>query len=142
MPAGRRCSVKVVSPAATSVTNQSSRFLVVRPRLLRNVEGSFAIRPATIVPSGDGAFNVGMLGGHLRWLVWRTTKAYSLGKVWIDNGIPNMALGTFHGYAGSVTATRVRGGKYTRMTVRWKQNGHKKTAVLKLAHNTYGWWWN
>jgi hypothetical protein len=74
--------------------------------------------------------------------VWNARKAYGLGTVWIDDGIPNEALGTFHGYRGSVTAVRVRGGRYTRMTVRWRQNGHKKAEALRLKEAHPGsWFW-
>jgi hypothetical protein len=121
----------------------------VRPRLLRDASGiHFAIRPATVIPSGDGTFLIGNLYTHrghpIHWRVWSARKAYGVGTVWIDNGIPNEALGTFYGYHGSVTATRVRGGRYTRMTVRWKQNGRTHREALKLAHAFVGsgWFWN
>jgi hypothetical protein len=50
--AGSKCSVAVASPASRSVSDYSSPFLVVRPRLLRDISGAFAIRPATVNPSG------------------------------------------------------------------------------------------
>jgi hypothetical protein len=100
-----------VSPTATSVSGHSLPFLVVKPRLLKVSFGAFALRPATLAPSGNGTFNIGDLAGHIHWRVWNARKAYGLGTVWIDDGIPNEALGTFHGYRGSVTAVRVRGGR-------------------------------
>jgi hypothetical protein len=144
---GRHYWVKVVSPTSTSVSKYSSPFSVVRPRLLRDSSGTFALRPATVIPSGDGSFLIGKLysthrGHAIRWLRWSTRKAYGLGTVWIDNGIPDEARGTFYGYAGSIAATRVRGGRYTRMTVRWKQNGRRHRETLKLTHAGSGWFWN
>jgi hypothetical protein len=50
--AGSKCSVAVASPASRSVSDYSSPFLVVGPRLLRDISGAFAIRPATVNPSG------------------------------------------------------------------------------------------
>ena len=139
---GKHYWVKVVSPAATSVSGHSAPFRLVRPRLLKDSFGTFAIRPASVVPSGDGSFGVGELGGHLRWRVWNSGRAFGLGTVWIDNGIPNEAQGTFHGFRGSVTAFRVRGGRYTRMTVRWHQNGHKMAQALRLKQVHAGvWFW-
>ena len=140
--AGRHYWIKVVSPTATSVSGHSLPLLVVKPRLLKVSFGAFALRPATLTPSGDGTFNIGDLGGHIHWRVWNARKAYGLGTVWIDDGIPNEALGTFHGYRGSVTAVRVRGGRYTRMTVRWRQHGHKKVEALRLKEAHAGsWFW-
>jgi len=148
--AGRQYWVAVVSPASTSVTDHAAPLLVVvTPRLLSADFGnSFAIRPATVTPSGDGTFEIGNLGtqhGHdIRWRVWSASKAYGTGTVWIDNGIPNAAQGTFHGYRGSISASRVRGGRFTRMTVRWQQNGRTHRQALKLTHALVGsgWFWN
>jgi hypothetical protein len=147
--AGDKYWVEVVSPTGTSVSDHSSPFLIVRPRLLRNSSNAFAIRPATVNPSGDGSFLIGKLystgrGRAIRWLSWNTDRAYGLGTVWIDNGIPDEARGTFYGYRGSVAATRVRGGRYTRLTVSWKQNGRTRREALKLTHaySGSGWFWN
>ncbi len=142
LPVARHYWVKVVSPTATSVSDYATPFRVVTPRLLKINYGAFAVRPATITPSGDGTFNVGDLGGRLHWRVWSARRAYGLGTVWIDNGIPNEALGTFFGHPGSVTALRVRGGLYTRMTVRWLIDGHERSTKLSLEKLHAGsWFW-
>ncbi len=135
---GRRCWVAVITPSATSASDCFYPFLVVRPQLLKDSFGSFAVRPSTVVPSGDGSFLI----RHIRWSSWRTAKAFGLATVWIDNGIPNEAQGTFYRYPGSVVATRVRGGDYTRLTVHWRQNGHRHAETLKLVHRSKHWWWN
>jgi hypothetical protein len=137
LAAGRRCCVMVACPTSTSLSKQSGAFLVVRPRLLCNVTGSFAIRPRSLIPTEDGSFGV----GHIRWRIWRTQEACGRGVVGIDNGIPDMAQGAYHNYAASVTATRVRGGRYTRVTIRWRQSGRRRALTLKLENNSY-WWWN
>jgi hypothetical protein len=140
--AGKRYWVKVVSPTATSVSGRSSPFLVVRPRLLKESFGAFAIRPAVVTPSGDGSFTIGLFGGRIHWRAWTAGRAFGVGTVWIDNGIPNEAQGTFFGHRGSVTAFRVRGGRYTRLTVRWRSNGYKRIQALKLKRAHPGaWFW-
>lgn len=147
LPTGRHYWIKVVSPSSTSVSAYSSPFTVVRPRLLSETDsGSFAIRPATVIPSGDGSFEIGRLGTHrghaIRWRVWSAAKAFGVGTVWIDNGIPNEAQGTFYPHGGSISASRVHNGRFTRMTVRWRQNGQTQRVVLKLRKVGAGpWFW-
>ena len=139
--------VVVVSPAGKSVSKFSTPLRVVRPGLLKDTfSNTFAIRPATVIPAGDSSFLIGKLfkthrGHAITWSEWSARKAYGVGTVWIDNGIPNEAQGTFHGYAGSVDARRSRGGHFTRMTVSWQQSGRARNEVLKLEHNASGWFW-
>jgi IPT/TIG domain len=145
---GGRYWVAVLSPAGTSVTDHASPFLVMKPLLLKDEGGDFATRPATVTPSGDGSFFIaGARRGHgIRWRSWSAARAYGLATVWIDNGIPEMARGTFHGYHGSITATRARSGRFTRMAVRWEKKGHVHYERLMLKHTggSYlwsGWFW-
>jgi hypothetical protein len=117
------------------------------PRLLtEDFSTSFAVRPTTIFPTGDGSIVIGKLGkrGHdIRWHKWTTSRAYGLATVWIDNGIPNVAQGTFHGYSGSINASRVRDGRFTRMTVRCRKGGKLRAWSLTLKHlGTPGWTWH
>jgi hypothetical protein len=145
--AGRHYWVVVVSPAGKSVSKYPSPVRVVRPSLLTDAFGNtFAIRPATLVPSGDGSFLIGKLysthrGRAIHWQFWRSSRAYGVGTVWIDDGIPDEARGSFYAYAGSVSASRVRGGRFTRMAVRWRQNGRTHRETLKLEDNSSGWFW-
>jgi hypothetical protein len=146
--AGSHYWVEVVSPTSTSVSTYSSPFRVIRPHLLRQTySSSFAIRPATVIPSGDGALLIGNLYKHrghaIRWRTWSARAAYGVGIVWIDDGIPNEALGTFIGYRGSISVSRVRGGLFTRMTIRWLQStGHEHRMFLKLSKVGAGpWFW-
>jgi len=139
--------VVVVSPSGKSVSRRSAPFHVVRPGLLKDTfSNTFAIRPAMVIPVGDSSFVIGRLfktgrGQAISWPLWSAAKAFGVGTVWIDNGIPNEAQGTFHGYPGSIDARRSRGGHFTRMTVSWTQGGRAHSEVLKLAHNTSGWFW-
>lgn len=136
---GRSCCVQVAGPQVTSVSGSSS-FIVVRPELLRNAEGTFAIRPRTVVPSVDGSFSV----TRIRWRLWAPREALGSGTVWIDNGVPNMALGTYHHYAGALTAYRVRGGRYTRLAIRWREGSRRKMQRLRLTRGASGsgWFWS
>jgi hypothetical protein len=131
--AGRNYWVAALSPAGTSVSDYSSPFLAVRLRLLRDTySNEFAIRPAMVIPSVDGAFNMGQEGGHIHWRAWSAARAYGVGTVWFDIGVPKY-LGTFHGYPGTITASRVRGGRFTRMTISWRINGRTHSQHMKLT---------
>ena len=116
-------SARTTVPTATDVVARAGRL----PRLLReDFSRSFAVRPAIIVPTGDGsAFISGRNGkqSHIRWQRWNMREAYAVATIWIDNGIPNIAEGTFHGQRATVQAFRVLKGRFTRLTVRYRENG-------------------
>ena len=145
--AGRQYWVAVVSPAGKDVSEHGLPFQVVRPGLLKqDFANVFTIRPGTVIPSGDSSFLIGKLfstkrGHAVHWTLWTSTRAFGQGTVWIDNGIPNVAMGTFRGYPGSVGASRVRGGRFTRMTIHWKQSGRVHGQTLKLERDRSGWFW-
>jgi len=139
---GARYWVEVASPAGASVSAHGKPFVFVRPHLLKESFGAFAVRPPVVTPSGDGSFTIGLFGGKIHWRTWSAKGAFGRGTVWIDNGIPNEAQGTFIPHPGSVAAFRVRGGRYTRLTVRWHVNGHKRILKLALARAHRGvWFW-
>ena len=126
--------------AATSRTAKSM------PRLLKeDFSSRFRVRPATLDPTGDGSIVIGKLakrGHHIHWHVWNGVKAYGVATVWVDNGIPNVAQGTFHGFGGTVHAYRVRDGRFTRLTVHYRKAGKLKTWSLALKHlGKPGWTW-
>jgi hypothetical protein len=135
--AGRRCCIEVVSPTATGVSDRSAPFLVIRPRLLRDDYKAFAVRPAAIIPTTDGSMDIGRQGGHIRWRRWGTV-AYGIGTVRVIAG----AWGPLRAHRGSVTAFRLRGGRYTRMSVRWSVNGKTRAWRMKLEHQSSpeSWW--
>ena len=145
LQSGTQYWVEVVSPAGTSVSTHSWPLSVAKPRLMREGD-AFAIRPATVVPSGDGAFLMGKLystgrGRPIRWQYWGSSKAHGTGLVWIDNGIPNEAQGTFYGYPGTISADRVRSARFTRMTIRWRKAGGSHSLTLKLKRVASHWYW-
>jgi hypothetical protein len=132
---GKDYWVEVVGPTATSVSEHSVPFLVVVPHLLNDSTGKFLVRPATLSFGATGQFVVGKLRHHeghgIRWRRWGTV-AQGTATVWIDVSVPAY-LGHFIGCKGSVTASRLRGGRYTRLTVSWRQNGHTKVERFKLG---------
>ena len=116
------------------------------PRLLTQFGGStFAVRPATVVPFVDGGMVIGKLGkrgGSIHWREWTTSNASGSATLWIDNGIPNMAQGTFYSYSATIHVYRVRNGRFTRMTVRYHQSGKQRTktwALGELSPTSYTW---
>ena len=113
--------------------------------LTEDFSTTFAVRPATLLPTGDGSIVIGKLGQrghHVRWHYWYSSKAYGKATVWVDDGIPTVATGTFHGYRSSIHASRVRHGRFTRMTVRYRKSGKIRTWKLALKRlGTTGWTW-
>jgi hypothetical protein len=131
---GKDYWVEVDGPTATSVSEHSAPFLVVVPRLLNDSTGKFLVRPATLMFGATGQFLVGKLPHHkghgIRWRRWGTV-AQGTATVWIDVSVPAY-LGHFIGCKGTVTASRLRGGRYTRLAVTWRQNGRTKVERFKL----------
>jgi len=147
---GRHYWVAVVSPAGKSVSSYASSLYVVRPRLLKEPFGSgraFAIRPDTVDPFTYGGLVVGKLDltrGHaIRWLAWKSGKAFGVASVWTKDGIRVNGIPTFvyRCHCGSITASRVRGGLFTRMTVRWKRGRRTDSSALEMEHNGRVWDW-
>ena len=116
------------------------------PRLLTvDFSRAFAVRPATITPTGDGsAFISGLKGKRspIHWRTWTASQADAVATIWIDNGIPNNAQGTFFAHRATVQAYRVRKGRFTRLTIRFRQQGSKQTWALSLARSGPGYVWN
>jgi len=131
---GKSYWVEVAGPTTTSVSDHSAPFLVVVPRLLNDSTGKFLVRPATLMFGATGGFVVGKLpwrkGHGIRWWRWGAT-ARGNTKVWVLVGVPAY-LGHYVGFKGSVAASRLRGGRYTRLAVTWRQHGRTKVERLKL----------
>ncbi len=117
------------------------------PKLLtQQAHDPFRVRPAMIGYTGDGTGFVGKSPidkhrGFLHWKSWRATTAYGTATIWLNDCTPSCAGGTFHSYRGSVRASRVRHGDFTRMTLRFRYNGRSVTDERKLlrAGSTYFW---
>jgi hypothetical protein len=82
-----------------------------------------AVKPSHIGSfTGDGSAYFGNDPGKKGAVVWRTwnrREARARGKFWINDGIPDMAGGTFHGHWAKIRAYRVRSGHYTRFSAVW-----------------------
>jgi hypothetical protein len=132
---GKSYWAEVAGPTTTSVSDHSAPFLSVVPRLLNDSTGKFLVRPATLSFGATGQFLVGKLSHHkghgIRWWRWGAT-ARGNTTVWIDVSVPAY-LGHFIGCKGSVAASRLRGGRYTRLAVTWRQNGRTKIERFKLS---------
>lgn len=130
----RYYSVEVTGPTATSLGDPSARFLAVVPHLLNDSSGKFLVRPATLMFGQTGGFIVGKLpwrkGSGIRWWRWGVS-ARGNAAVWTIVGVPAY-LGHYVAHKGSVTASRLRGGRYTRLAVSWRQNGHTKVERFQL----------
>jgi hypothetical protein len=97
----------------------------------------FAVRPSTIYYTGDGSGVIGRLPsayravgkrpGGLRWKVWNGTRAIGVGTVWIKSCVPDCAGSPFYSHRLTITATRVRHGYFTSMTLRYPYGGKPVT---------------
>ena len=104
--------------------------------LVIEFSSSFTVRPAKIFLTMDGAFIVGgmhLKSGHIHWQTWNASTASGIGKMWINNGIPNIAQGTYYGHGATVYAFRVRHGHFTRLRVRYHLHGRVRTERYHLS---------
>jgi hypothetical protein len=125
-------TIAAAATAAISVTAAPTARAVPRlPELLQSTFGSFAIRPAQIVPSGDGSFLIagqaawigrnpepakpGSQFGHITWTSWTPTKATGLGVAWQDNCKPSCAAGTYFPTTVRITASTPAAAVYSRL---------------------------
>lgn len=149
-------TVAAAWPRSTSaLAGQGSRSLASRSLpvlLVEDFSSSFAVRPVRIIPTGDGsAFISGLTGkkSHIHWQTWSLRTAYAVATIWIDDGIPNEATGTFHAHRARVLAFRNHDGRFTRMTVKFRGgdkiwNGGKKLyiehySLKKSTPDAYFW---
>jgi hypothetical protein len=109
------------------------------PGVLSNtsVRHPFLIRPAVVSYTGDGTGFVGGFDGtgrasggrghfgHVTWLAWTNKIATGTGALWGDNCEPDCARGTFSPVRVKVRAFAPHGGHFTRLTLRYEQNGEK-----------------
>ncbi len=108
------------------------------PTLLTGWYAKYSVRPSTIYYTGDGSGTVGVLRpsgslrgpgrGYLRWRSWAPRRAVGVGTLWLKLGSP-IATSPYTRVITSVTASRPRFGRFTRMTLRYRVQGG---AVLDL----------
>jgi len=126
------------------------------PRVLtEDFSSTFAVRPAQIVPSGDGSFVIageaswigrnpepkrqGTQFGHIVWTSWTASQATATAVVWADNGVPNEADGTFFPRHVNLVASSVHAGLFTHLTLTYPGSKGHETFVLKRVGGTgYG----
>ena len=123
------------------------------PRLLRFDDTTkFAVRPATLSFGADGGqlvFGPGVTQsqvhagrhGHIRWTKWTPTGARGVGTIWINRCRPNCAAGHYVGYPVTAQASKVVGGRYTRLTLSYTRAGQAKVVHYRLRRfgSFYGW---
>lgn len=97
--------------------------------------GHSAVRPHGILYTGDGSGIIGRLQpgdarravgqtpGFLHWTMWTNNHAAANGTVWLLSCRPSCAASSYHSYALTLTAGRVRHGHFTRMTLQYRYHG-------------------
>jgi hypothetical protein len=130
-----RCALALASALALLWTGSA----LARARLPTIDTGGsgYLVRPTSIYYTGDGSGVVGVLRrgpstesgpgrGYLRWKRWGRRSAFAVGTLWLKLGTPT-ATSPFTRFGVTVTATRVRRGYFTRMTLRYRLNGKPAT---------------
>jgi hypothetical protein len=107
--------------------------------MLQTGYGHTAVRPTSILYTGDGSGIIGKLPSHdfhrvvgqrpgfLHWTAWTNTHADANGTVWLLSCRPDCADSPYYRYALRLTAGRVRNGHFTRMTLHYSYHGQKIT---------------
>ena len=118
------------------------------PELHDGGEG-FKVRPAAILVSGDGTAWLGGKGfgdpgdwGTIRWTRYRRSGAHGDGRIFLSDCRPDCAGGTFSSWHAVIRATRVRKGRFTRLSARYRRKGEAVTRRWRLQVNssTYAYW--
>ena len=93
------------------------------PTLYTATDERFAVRPQFVIFFVTGHEALGRLTdtrGEMKWRSWTDSRARGVGTLWINDGMPSYGQGTFHGHRARVQAWRVRGGHFTRLSVRFR----------------------
>ena len=142
-------SIAAGAPADRSDVGSATSAKGVRaiggPRMLAyNASPDFVRRPATVVPFGNGAAIstiIGRLtksrGNAIHWRMWNSSAARGRGTMWVNDGVPNIASGTWSGSAATLYAHRVVHGRYTRLTLSGRVDGKARTWKMRLVKQSY-----
>jgi hypothetical protein len=112
--------------SVASVAEGNSRDAGFPPTLYTGgLGGKFVVRPGTILTMAGVTVlqSFGQMpnkGGRIQWRSWTNSVARGKGTLWTNDCTPTTADGTWHGRRTSVTVTRVRNGRFTRMTLRYR----------------------
>lgn len=119
------------------------------PRLATG--SGYFVRPAgELQLSADNSVQFDGSGGrtrrpwtrNVRWTRWDRRFAVGRGALYENDCVPSCARGTFTGYPGTVRASRVRGGRYTRLRISYHKHGRMIVRVSHLVNEntSYPWW--
>jgi hypothetical protein len=119
--------------AALALASPSASAVSRLPGLLTQTSARrpFSVRPPVVDYTGDSS---GVLGGfdgdpasgrfgHLSWSSWTAGVAVGTGAVWLDTCEPSCAQGAFVAVAVRLRAFAPRNGHFTRLTLRYDQDG-------------------
>jgi hypothetical protein len=116
---------------------------------LHDGHSGFKVRPATILVSGDGTAWLGGRAsgengdyGRIRWRTFRRSGARGAGRIFITECDPDCAGGRRWSAKAVIRARRVRHGRFTRLSARYRQAERTVTARWRLQVNspTYAYW--
>lgn len=142
-----------LSGAGFVLAASTSTAATTLPRLPTQLTGRQAleVRPAVVSVTGDGtAFLGGFTGrssvrmpsreklawaGRLRWSSWTRARARATGAIWLNNGTPNDAQGTFHPSTVTLQVSRPSRNVFTRLTYTYTYQGMTQVTRLKAAYS-------
>jgi hypothetical protein len=78
--------------------------------------------------------------GRISWASWTADHATGVAIEWGDSGRPSVAQGTYLAASFNVVASRVRGGRFTRLTLT-QRNGKPGREVFALQRAGTGYIW-
>jgi hypothetical protein len=131
------CCVMAAFSVGGAPSSASAR--VRLPTLLASDGNGYLVRPTSIYDTGDGSGVVGVLRGagrergsgrgFLRWTHRGATRGDGIGTYWLKLGTP-VATSPFTKTSVTIVLTRVRSGHFTRMNLRYRQDGHAANVTL------------
>jgi len=136
----------VVGAALTFATTSTAAQAAVK---LHDGQSGFKVRPATVLVSGDGTAWLGGKAsgdngdyGRIRWRTFRSSGALGDGRIFITECDPDCAGGRRWSTKAVIRAQRVRHGRFTRLSARYRHGGRTVTKRWRLQVNspTYAYW--
>jgi hypothetical protein len=144
------CAITVAASIICACTATSAAGTLPAAPTELTGNGGLSVRPAVIGFTGDGTGYLGGFtgrravphpsrsalrwAGHLSWTAWSATEAQGRGAIWLNDGEPNDARGTFRPSAVKVRLFRVVNHVFTRLELRDSFGGKPVKEVLQARY--------
>jgi hypothetical protein len=136
-------SAASASASPTLLVKDSTRRFAVEPAQVVLTAGlTVAVIGGPTAWNGKGAAPSHPVGqfGRISWTSWARTRATGTAVEWGNSGRPTVANGTYVQASFNVVASRVRNGRFTRLTLTLRNgNPGRVTMVLQRTRRGYTW---